>query len=81
MKVYLTIQGGQEIKSSNKRTVFYNAQDLLFQESVLVDGIQFAEEQIFNARSNKQYKLWDRRKNKMVEVLHTIRKVYKNKFA
>lgn len=78
MKIQVSNTANQTIKSNNKRTIFFNIEDLKFQHSVLEAGIGYIRKAQYNVRTNKDFNSLERKKVKLFEVKFNIEKAIKN---
>ena len=78
MKVQVSSTATQNVKSNNKRTVFFNIEDLKFQHSVLESGIGYIRKAQYNVRTNKDFNSLERRKVKLFEVKFNIERAIIN---
>jgi len=78
MKVQVSSTATQNVKSNNKRTVFFNIEDLKFQHSVLESGIGYIRKAQYNVRTNKDFNSLERRKVKLFEVKFSIERAIIN---
>ena len=77
MKIQVSNNGNQTIKSNSKRLVFFNIEDLKFQKSVLDSGIEYIKSKQFKVRTNKDYNSLERRKERLSKVKLSIEKQIK----
>ena len=78
MKIQVSNTASQTIKSNNKRTIFFNVEDLKFQHSVLEAGITYIRNAQYNVRTNKCFNSLERKKVKLFEVKFNIERAIIN---
>ena len=78
MKIQVSNTANQTIKSNNKRTIFFNVEDLKFQHSVLEAGIGYIRKAQYNVRTNKDFNSLERKKDKLTKVKFSIERAILN---
>jgi hypothetical protein len=61
MRVQISATATQNVKSNTRRLCFLNLEDIKFQMSVLKLGIDYHQNMLYNARSNKVYNFHNRK--------------------